>query len=132
MSQAEKDADVLAIYMEIQNIQTEIEVLQGQINYYEDSARLSSISIRLIAEEKAQPIEISPWLPSKTWNESIERLGDFAKGFADLLIQIVAFALPALILVAIPLALVFFGGRALFHRFAKSASSAEIKVEEKK
>lgn len=132
METAEKAEDVLAIYMQVQNIQTEIEVLKGQIKYYEESAALSSVSVRLIAEETAQPIEISPWLPGKTFNEAIERLGTFAQNFADLLIEVVAFALPALILIAIPVYGAFVGGRAIFRRLAKPKVKTEERAEEQK
>jgi hypothetical protein len=41
MDNAEKAEDVRAIYADVQNVQTEIEVLKGQIKYYEESAALS-------------------------------------------------------------------------------------------
>jgi len=59
MDQATRAEDVLAIYLEVQRVQTEIEQLKGQIQYLEESAALSAISVRLIAEAGTQPIEIS-------------------------------------------------------------------------
>src|SRR5688572_7786999 len=44
LEDAENAEDVLAIYLQVQSVQTEIEVLKGQIKYYEESATLSSIS----------------------------------------------------------------------------------------
>jgi len=132
MDDAVKTEDVLAVYTTLQQIQTEIEVLKGQIKYYEESATLSAISVRLIAERGAQPIDISPWRPSGAANQAIENLTTFAQNFADFLINFAIFVLPALILIAIPLALVFFAGRAVFRRFRKSKAVVEVKEEEKK
>jgi hypothetical protein len=129
LEDAENAEDVLAIYLQVQSIQTEIEVLKGQIKYYEESAALSSINVRLIAEESTQPISIGPWRPEGAAKEAVENLVRFFQNFVDFLIQFVIFILPALILLAIPLVLVFLGGRALFRRFRKSSTAMEEKVE---
>lgn len=132
LDDAEDAEDVLAIYLQVQTVQTEIEVLKGQIKYYEESAALSSISVRLIAEEGTQPISIGPWRPEGAAKEAVEDLVRFFQNFVEFLIRFVIFTLPSLILIAIPLYLVFLGGRAIFRRFAKSETKAEEHVEEKK
>jgi len=132
LEDAENAEDVLAIYLQVQSVQTEIEVLKGQIKYYEESAALSSISVRLIAEESTQPISIGPWRPEGAAKEAVENLIRFFQNFVDFLIQLVIFILPALVLLAIPLVLVFLGGRTLFRRFRKSNPAVEEKVEENK
>lgn len=129
LDKAEKAEDVLAIYLQVQSVQTEIEVLKGQIKYYEESAALSSISVRLIAEEGTQPISIGPWRPAGAAKEAVENLVRFFQNFVEFLIQLVIFILPALILMAIPLWLAFLGGRAIFRRFRKSSPVVEEKVE---
>lgn len=126
LDKAETAEDVLAIYLQLQSIQSEIEVLKGQIKYYEESAALSSISVRLIAEEGTQPLEIGPWKPEGAAREAIQDLILFLQSFVDFLIRFVIFTLPALILIAIPLYLVYLGGRAIFRRFRK----ADVRVEE--
>jgi hypothetical protein len=123
---------VLAVYTQLQMIQTEIESLKGQIQYYEQSAALSSISIRLIAEAGTQPIAIGPWRPEGAAKDAVEDLVFFFQNFVEFLIRFVIFVLPSLILIAIPLFLVFLGGRALFRRFRKSNPVVEEKVEEQK
>lgn len=129
MDTATNAQDVLAIYMEIQNIQTEIEVLKGQIKYYEESVALSAISIRLIAEETVQPIEIGGWKLQGTANDAVQDLIRFTQGFTRFLIRFFLSYLPALILIAIPAYAVFVGGRALFRRFRKSKAVEEVKEE---
>jgi hypothetical protein len=118
--------------MQVQQVQTEIEVLKGQIKYYEESAALSSISVRLIAEEGTQPISIGPWRPEGAAKKAVEDLVRFFQNFVEFLIRFVIFTLPSLILLAIPLYLVFLGGRALYRRFAKSKAKTEEPVQEKK
>jgi hypothetical protein len=131
LEDAKDTEDVLAVYTQLQMIQTEIESLKGQIKYYEQSAALSSVSIRLIAEEGTQPITIEPWRPGGAVNQAIENLANFFQNFVDFLINFAIFVLPALILIAIPLLLVFLAGRALFRRVRKSTVIVEDKVEEK-
>jgi len=132
LDEAKETEDVLAVYTELQMIQTEIESLKGQIQYYEQSAALSSISIRLIAEAGTQPIAIGPWRPEGAAKDAVEDLVFFFQNFVEFLIRFVIFVLPSLILIAIPLFLVFLGGRALFRRFRKSNPVVEEKVEETK
>jgi len=132
LDEAKETEDVLAVYTQLQMIQTEIESLKGQIQYYEQSAALSSISIRLIAEAGTQPIAIGPWRPEGAAKDAVEDLVFFFQNFVEFLIRFVIFVLPSLILIAIPLFLVFLGGRALFRRFRKSNPVVEEKVEEQK
>jgi hypothetical protein len=133
MDQATRAEDVLAIYLQVQTVQTEIEVLKGQIKYYEESAALSAISVRLIAEEGTQPIEVGPWKPEGAAKDAIQDLIFFFQNFVDFLIRFVLYNLPALILIGIPLYLVFLGGRALFRRSRKSnekvVQAEEVKKE---
>jgi hypothetical protein len=125
MDQATRAEDVLAIYLQVQQVQTEIEQLKGQIQYYEESAALSSISVRLIAEESTQPISIGPWTPSGAAREAIEDLIFFFQNFVDFLIRFVLLTLPALILIAIPLYLVYLIGRAAYRRVRRSRTQVE-------
>ncbi|HJR80471.1 MAG TPA: DUF4349 domain-containing protein [Anaerolineales bacterium] len=128
MDQATRAEDVLAIYVQVQQVQTEIEQLKGQIQYYDESVATSAISVRLIAEESTQPIEIGPWTPQGAAREAIQDLILFVQNFVDALIRFVLLALPALILIAIPLFLVYLVGRAVYRRVRTS----RVEVEEVK
>ncbi len=130
MDQAVRAEDVLAIYLQVQTVQTQIEQLKGQIKYLEESAALSAISVRLVAEEGTQPIEVGPWTLEGTAKDAIQDLIRFFQGFVEFLTRFVLFTLPALILIAIPLYLVFLGGRAVYRRFRKSQVTVEEKHEE--
>lgn len=129
LDKAEKAEDVLAIYMQIQNVQTEIEILKGQIKYYKESAALSAISVRLIAEAGTQPIEIGPWTPTGTAKQAVQDLIYFFQNFVEFLIRFVLYNLPSLILIGIPVYIAFIGGRAVYRRFKKSKVVVEEQEE---
>ncbi len=126
MQQATKSEDVLNIYLQVQNVETEIEQLKGQIKYLQEFAALSAISVRLIAEESTQPIEVGPWKPEGAAKDAIQDLIFFSQNFVDFLIRFVLLILPALILIAIPVSLVYLAGRGIYRRVRKS------KVQEEK
>jgi hypothetical protein len=131
MDQATRAEDVLAIYLQVQQVQTEIEQLKGQIQYYDESVATSSISVRLIAEEGTQPIEIGPWTPEGAAKEAIEDLIFFFQRFVEFLIRFVLLTLPALLLIAIPLFIVYLIGRAAYRRYRRSRVQAEdVRSEE--
>ena len=132
LEEAEKTEDVLAVYTQLQQIQSDIEVLNGQIKYIDQSAAMSSVTVTLIAEAGTQPIEIGGWKLKGTANDAVQDLIRFTQGFTRFLIRFVLYTLPALILIAIPLLLVFFGGRALIRRFRKPKVVVEVKEVEKK
>jgi hypothetical protein len=133
MDQATRAEDVLAIYLQVQTVQTEIEQLKGQIKYLEESAALSAISVQLIAEESTQPIVVGPWKPEGAAKQAIQDLIFFFQNFVDLLIRFVLLTLPALILIAIPLFLVYLIGRAIYRRVRRSRVGVdEVKSEEVK
>ncbi|RIK31119.1 MAG: hypothetical protein DCC56_02715 [Anaerolineae bacterium] len=132
LEKAEDTESTLAVYTQLQIIQSEIEVLKGQIKYYDESVALSAVSIRLIAEETVQPVEIGGWKLQGTANEAVQDLIYFTQGFVQFLIRFVLYTLPALILVAIPLYLVFLGGRGIYRKLKKSKVATEVKTEEKK
>jgi len=58
LDDADDTEGALAVYQQLQIIQSEIEVLKGQIKYYDESVALSAVSVRLIADETVQPVEI--------------------------------------------------------------------------
>jgi hypothetical protein len=107
MQEARRTEDVLAVYAQLQQIQSEIEVLRGQIKYTEQSAALSAISATIIAEETIEPLEVGPWKPQGVALDAIQDLIDFLKGFAEVLIRFFLLTLPVLIVIAIPFVLLF-------------------------
>ncbi|HCB01443.1 MAG TPA: hypothetical protein DEP19_03585 [Anaerolineae bacterium] len=123
--------DVINIFNQLAYYREQIEITKGQIQYYEEAAALSAISIRLIAEATIQPIEIAGWEPQGVARDAIQDLIYFWQDFVDFLIYFTLNTLPRLITIAIPLYLVFLGVRAIYRRMNKN-KKVEEKVEEKK
>lgn len=122
--------DVVNIFNQLAYYREQIEITKGQIQYYEEAAALSAISIRLVAEATIQPIEIAGWEPQGVARDAIQDLIYFWQDFVDFLIYFILNTLPRLITIAIPLYLVFLGGRALFRKM-RGNKKIEEKTEEK-
>ncbi len=119
MEKAEKTEDVLAVYQQLQQVQSEIEVLKGQIKYYEQSAALSAITVNLLAEETIQPIEIGGWKPQGVARDAIQQLIYFLQGFVNFLIRFFLYFLPVLVLVGAALYVAFLCVRWLYRKVRK-------------
>jgi len=130
MANANTTEDTLAVYSQLQIIQSDIEVLTGQINYYERSAAMSAISVRVIATEKSKPIEIGGWKLGETASKAVQNLINYMQGFVRFLINFVIFILPVLVTLFLPVYLVFIGLRALVRK--RRAKKADKEVTEEK
>jgi hypothetical protein len=97
MQEAQKTEDVLAVYNQLVSIREQIEVIKGQIKYYEESAALSAISIELIADAAVQPIEIGGWQPQGVLKNAVEALIRSMQFLVNALIWIVIYVLPVLL-----------------------------------
>ncbi len=102
MQNATKTEDVLAVYTQLQQIDSDIEVLKGQIKYTEQSASLSAISVNIIAEKTIQPIQVAGWKPQGVARDAIQSLIFFWQDFVNFLIRFFLYILPVLITIAIP------------------------------
>ncbi len=103
MDEAVKTEDVLQVYNNLVNVREQIEVIKGQMKYYEESARLSRISVNITADEETQPIQIGGWQPVGVAKKAIETLINTLQTLGDIAIWFVLCVLPIGILVGIPL-----------------------------
>ncbi len=108
-------SSTMEVFRELTNIRSQIEVLQGHINYLKESADLSSIAVTLVAEASLQPIEIGGWKPEGVVRESLEKLVRSFQGLVDFLIRFGISCLPFLIPLGIG---IFFLVKALRKRSA--------------
>jgi hypothetical protein len=129
MQNATKTEDVLAVYTQLQQIDSDIEVLKGQIKYTEQSAALSSISVNIIAEETVKPIQVGGWKPQGVARDALQSLIYFWQAFVNFLIRFFLYTLPVLITIGIPLYLVFLLLRWIFR---KTRRPGLVKAEEVK
>ena len=106
METAQDADDVLAIFEHLRQIRQEIEITQGRIQYYEQSARLSSISVDLIPDVAAQPLTIGKWQPQGTAKAAVQALISALKFLGNAAIWIVIFVSPVLLLIAAPIVLI--------------------------
>ncbi len=102
MDNATATEDVMAVFQELTTIREDIEVLQGQLQYYQESAKLSAISISLQAKEAVAPITIGGWRPSLTLQRAAQALVDGLKFLANALIWIVIFVAPIALVIGVP------------------------------
>jgi len=127
MDEATKTEDVLNVFNQLVYYREQIEVVKGQIQYYEQASALSAISVRLIAEESVKPIELPTWLPQGVANEAIRDLITFTQGFVDFLIRFVLYLLPVLILIGLPIYLIFLGIRAVVRKLRGKKTPPPVK-----
>lgn len=132
MQNATKTQDVLDVYAQLQQIESDIEVLKGQIKYMEQAAALSALSVTIIAEDTVKPIEVGGWKPAGVARDAIQSLIDFEQSFANFLITFVLLVLPVLITIAIPLVLAFLLLRWLIRRTRKPVAKPEPEPKPRK
>ena len=134
MESAADTDEVVNIFNQLMYYREQIEIIQGQIKYYEEAAALSAISIRIIAEATIQPIEIGGWEPQGVVRDAIQDLIYFWQGFVDFMIRFVIYTLPVLVTIGIPFYLVFLGARFVFRKLRGNKKKVEpqAKDEEKK
>ena len=119
MQDATKTQDVLDVYAQLAQVQSDIEVLQGQIKYYEQSAALSAISVTIIAEATVKPIKVAGWVPAGVARDALQSLIFFWQDFVDFLIRFFLYILPVLLTIGVPLYLFFLLVRWIFRRIRK-------------
>ena len=132
MQDATKPEDVLNVYNQLRQIQSDIEVLKGQIKYIDQSTATSEISVTLNAEAGAQPIEVGGWKIQGTAKESIQQLVFFLQGFIQFLIRFFLNYLWRLVLIGLLIYVLYLPTRAIYRRVVKPKAVAEVVTEEEK
>lgn len=103
MDEAQKTEDVLQVYNNLISIREQIEVIKGQMKYFEEAARLSRISVDITGDEEAQPLQIGGWQPAGVAKDAIETMVSTLQKLGDIAIWVVLCVLPIGIVVGIPL-----------------------------
>lgn len=103
MASANKTEDVLSVFDQLTRVREQIEVIKGQIKYYDESARLSAISVVLVPNEVVQPITIGGWQPVGVIKDAIQSLIIALQGLVNVVIWIALFILPILLIIVLPL-----------------------------
>lgn len=126
MEDANRTEDVMSVFNQLVYYREQIELVKGQMQYYEQSAAYSAITARLIAEETVQPLQVGGWKPQGEVRDAIQRLINFLQDFVDFLIWAVLYYLPVLLLIGLvivlPIWLVVLAIRAIRRRSKKNKS----------
>lgn len=125
MDNAQKTEDVLDVFNELVAVREQIEVIKGQMKYYEEAAALSKITVGITADEAVQPIQVGGWEPAGVAKEAIEALIQTLQFLVNAGIWFVLCILPIGLIIGLPL---FFIVRAVRKR--KKSKAAEKPVEE--
>ena len=99
LDQKTESAEVIEVFNQLVYHREQIEIIKGQIKYYEEAAALSAISVHITAEETLQPLEIAGWKPVGEARDALQALIDFFQGFVNFLIWLIILILPAGVLI---------------------------------
>jgi hypothetical protein len=119
MASAVRTEDVLAVYSQLVSVREQIELIKGQMKYYEQSAALSSISIQLIANAAMQPISIAGWQPGGVAKQALQTLIHALQSLANFGIRLLILYIPILLVIFVPIALIIWGFVSLVKRGRK-------------
>jgi hypothetical protein len=100
---------VLSVFQQMMYYREQIEIIKGQMQYYETAAALSAISVTIVAEETIQPLKIGPWTPKGAAQDAYKALVKFLRGFVEFVIWLFVLVLPILIVIFGPIALIVWG-----------------------
>ena len=103
MDRATKTEDVLRVYNQLVSVREQIEVIKGQMQYYEQAAALSSIDISITADEANRTLQIGNWEPVGVAKDAIEALFSTLQWLGDVAIWMLIYLLPVGLLVGFPL-----------------------------
>jgi hypothetical protein len=116
MDEATDTDDVLQVYNNLIEVREQIEVIKGQMQYYEQAAALSMISVDISGDAEAQPIQIGGWKPGGVAKDAIETMVDTLQWLGDAAIWVGLCVLPIGIIIGIPLFFVIRAARRMRQR----------------
>jgi hypothetical protein len=91
--------EVLDVFNQMMYYREQIELIKGQMQYYEEAAALSAINLTIIAQEKVQPLEIGGWRLQGTARDAVQTLINFIQGFVRFVIWLAIAIIPISLIV---------------------------------
>jgi hypothetical protein len=106
MEEAEDTEATLAVFSELQRVQSEIEQVKGRVQYLEQSSALSTVSIELIPDALAEPLSVAGWRPGEVFRSALRALVRTLQTLVEVLIWGMIYVLPvALLVFGLPIAI---------------------------
>ena len=94
-----ESTEVIEVFNQLVFHREQIELLKGQISYFEEAAALSAVSVQITAEETLQPLEIAGWKPVGVARDALQALINFFQSFITFLIWVIILIIPAGLLI---------------------------------
>ena len=116
LDEAEDTEAALAVYDQLRQVQGEMEQVKGRIQYLEQSAAMATVSLEIVPDALAQPIQVGGWHPEGTLRNAIQSLIRVLQFLVNAAIVIVILIAPTVALVAAPFVGLFFLIRAIVRR----------------
>lgn len=98
LASATKTEDVLNVFNQLTQIRGEIEVLKGQIKYYEESSSFSAINVEIISQKSIKPLTVAGWQPQGVARDAVQALINTFKALVNILIWFVILVIPILVI----------------------------------
>ena len=105
MNRATKTEDVMSVYNQLTQVNDQIEVLKGQIKYYDESSSLSEISVELRSEASIKPLTVAGWEPVGVARDAVQALINTLQMLANVTIWLGLYFLPILLIIGLALVL---------------------------
>ena len=116
LEEAEDTEAALAVYDQLRQVQGEMEQVKGRIQYLEQSAAMATVSVEIVPDALAQPIQVGGWHPEGTLRNAIQSLIRVLQFLVNAAIVIVILIVPTVALIAAPFVGLFFLVRTIVRR----------------
>jgi hypothetical protein len=119
LDEAKDVDDALAVNAELSRLEQQIEQISGRMQFLEQSARFSQVSIEVTPDALAQPVAIGGWHPQGTARTAVQALVNALQSIADVVIFAGLYLVPIGAIIGVPF---FFSVRFLVRRQKRRAA----------
>ncbi len=116
LNRSGKIEEILSVTREVARVRGEIEQLDGQMRYLNSQTDMSTITVNL-SEDVAIVSVSQDWRPWQNIKTSVKQLITNLQNFVDGMISFLIIVLPALIIYALIIWLLYFIGRKVYRRY---------------
>ncbi len=102
LDEAETVEEALEVSRELGQLEADIEAMKGRMQYLDQSAAYSFVSIDLTPDVLSQPIEVGGWQPQGVVRSALETLIATLQTLVEIAIWFALYVLPVVLIIAIP------------------------------